>query len=143
MKRILAAAVLLFAMTACCNCGQKSLPLEGTSWKLAKMESIPASAISAEEDTFTLLFNATDTLVAGRTNCNRFFGPYELKGKSLKFGTLGMTRMACPDMQYEDAFVRMLDEVDGFEIKGSDLKLLKGEQVLAEFQGTEAPAEAE
>lgn len=140
---MLAAAVLLFAMTACCNCRQKSLPLEGTSWKLAKMEAIPASAISPEEDTFTLLFNAADTLVAGRTNCNRFFGPYELQGKSLKLGTLGMTRMACPDLQYEDAFMRMLDEVDGFEIKGSDLKLLKGEQVLAEFQGKEAPAEAE
>ena len=136
-----AAAALLLAMTSCCNSQQKDLPLEGTSWKLARMESIPASVVTAEEDAFTLAFNAADTLVAGRTNCNRFFGSYELKGKSLKFGTLGMTRMACPDMQYEDAFVRMLDEVDGFEIKGSDLKLLKGDQVVAEFQGSRPAAE--
>lgn len=140
MKKMLAAAALLFAMTACC-CSQKSLPLEGTAWKLARMDSIPASVITAGEDAFTLLFNAADTLVAGRTNCNRFFGPYELKGKSLRFGTLGMTRMACPDLQYEDLFVRMLDRVDGFEIKGSDLKLLDGKQVLAEFKGTQAAAE--
>lgn len=140
MKRILAAAVLLMAMTACC-CHQKSLPLEGTAWKLASMESIPASAVSAEEDAFTLMFNAADTLVAGRTNCNRFFGPYELQGKSLKFGNLGMTRMACPDLQYEEAFVQMLSKVDGFEIKGSDLKLFEGEKLLAEFQGTPAAAE--
>ena len=142
MKKLFVAALALAAMTACCG-GAADATLEGTTWKLSKMEGIPATAIDGEADAFTLVFNAADTMVAGRTNCNRFFGPYELKGKSLKFGTLGMTRMACPDMQYEDAFVRMLDEVDGFEIKGSDLKLLKGEQVLAEFQGTEAPAEAE
>ncbi|OUQ52243.1 heat-shock protein [Alistipes sp. An116] len=140
MKKILAAAGLLLAMTACC-CQQENLPLEGTSWKLSKMESIPATAVSAEEDAFTLMFNAADTLVAGRTNCNRFFGPYILNGKSLKFGDLGMTRMACPDLQYETSFVEMLSKVNGFEIKGSDLKLLDGDRVLAEFQGTQAAAE--
>lgn len=140
MKKILAAAGLLLAMTACC-CQQENLPLEGTSWKLSKMESIPATAISAEEDAFTLMFNAADTLVAGRTNCNRFFGPYILNGKSLKFGDLGMTRMACPDLQYETSFVEMLSKVNGFEIKGSDLKLLDGDRVLAEFQGAQAAAE--
>ena len=140
MKKILAAAGLLLAMTAC-FCQQENLPLEGTSWKLSKMESIPATAVSAEEDAFTLMFNAADTLVAGRTNCNRFFGPYILNGKSLKFGNLGMTRMACPDLQYETSFVEMLSKVNGFEIKGSDLKLLDGDRVLAEFQGTQAAAE--
>ena len=37
-----------------------------------------------------------------------------------------MTRMACPDMQYEDAFVKMLDEVDRFEIKGAELTATSG-----------------
>ncbi len=85
------------------------------------MGSIPATAINQETDFFTLEFNAADTMVAGRTNCNRFFGRYELKGKKLEFENMGMTRMACPDMQYEDAFVKMLDDVDRFEIKGSEL----------------------
>ena len=53
-------------------------------------------------------------------------------------GPLGMTRMACPEMEYEDSFVRMLDGVDSYEIKGSDLKLLDGGQVVAEFRGTPA-----
>ena len=30
--------------------------------------------IGKEADFFTLEFNAADTMVAGRTNCNRFFG---------------------------------------------------------------------
>ncbi|WP_418448209.1 META domain-containing protein [Alistipes putredinis] len=33
-------------------------------------------------------FNAADTMVAGRTNCNRFFGKYELKGKELELKNL-------------------------------------------------------
>ena len=118
MKKIFAAAALLLAMTACGGSQKEALPLEGTTWKLAKMEAIPAKAIDAEADFFTLQFSAADTLVSGRTNCNRFFGKYELKGQKLEFENLGMTRMACPEMQYEDAFVKMLDEVDGYEIKG-------------------------
>lgn len=138
---MLAAATLLLAMTACCGSSQKELPLEGTTWKLAGMATIPASVVEAEEDAFTLEFNAADTLVAGRTNCNRFFGKYELTGKNLKMSPLGMTRMACPEMEYEDSFVRMLDGVDGYEIKGSELKLLAGDQVVATFHGTPAAAE--
>ena len=78
MKKIFAAAALLLAMTACGGSQKKALPLEGTTWKLAKMEAIPAKAVDAEADFFTLQFSAADTLVSGRTNCNRFFGKYDL-----------------------------------------------------------------
>ena len=137
MKKIFAAAALLLAMTACGGSQKKALPLEGTTWKLAKMEAIPAKAIDAEADFFTMQFSAADTLVSGRTNCNRFFGRYELKGKKLEFENMGMTRMACPDMQYEDAFVKMLDDVDRFEIKGSELTFFDDDKSLAVFKAVE------
>lgn len=140
MKKIFAAAALLAAMTACGGSQEKALPLEGTSWKLAKMDAIPAKAITAEADYFTLEFNAADTMVSGRTNCNRFFGKYELKGQKLEFENLGMTRMACPEMQYEDAFVKMLDDVDRYEIKGSELKLYDDQKVVAEFRAVQDAA---
>lgn len=140
MKRMIAAAALLAAMTACGGSQEKSLPLEGTTWKLAKMDVIPAKNIDAEADFFTLEFNAADTMVSGRTNCNRFFGKYELKGQQLEFENLGMTRMACPEMQYEDAFVKMLDEVDRYEIDGSKLKFYDDKKVLAEFRPAQPAA---
>ena len=56
MKKIFAAAALLLAMTACGGSQKKALPLEGTTWKLAKMEAIPAKAVDAEADFFTLQF---------------------------------------------------------------------------------------
>lgn len=140
MKKIVAAAALLVAMTACGGSQKKDLPLEGTTWKLSKMEAIPAKAVTAEADYFTLQFDATDTLVSGRTNCNRFFGKYELNGQKLEFENMGMTRMACPEMQYEDAFVKMLDEVDRYEIKDSVLKLYDDQKVVAEFRAAESAA---
>ena len=136
MKKYFAAAALLVTMAACGSAAQDKT-LEGTTWKLAKMESIPATAINQETDFFTLEFNAADTMVAGRTNCNRFFGRYELKGKKLEFENMGMTRMACPDMQYEDAFVKMLDDVDRFEIKGSELTFFDDDKSLAVFKAVE------
>ena len=128
MKKIFAAAALLLAMTACGGSQKEALPLEGTTWKLAKMEAIPAKAIDAEADFFTMQFSAADTLVSGRTNCNRFFGKYELKGQKLEFENLGMTRMACPEMQYEDAFVKMLDEVDGYGDQGRGVEILRRQE---------------
>ena len=140
MKKYFAAAALLVTMAACGSAAQDKT-LEGTTWKLAQMGSIPATAINQEADFFTLEFNAADTMVAGRTNCNRFFGKYELKGQKLSFGNLGMTRMACPDMQYEDAFVKMLDEVDSYAIEGSELKFYDDKKVVAEFRAVPVPAE--
>ena len=69
MKKYFAAAALLMMMAACGSAGQDK-KLEGTTWKLAKMEAIPAAAVGKEADFFTLEFNAADTMVAGRTNCN-------------------------------------------------------------------------
>lgn len=40
-------------------------------------------------------------------------------------------------MQYEDAFVKMLDEVDRFEIKGAELTLFDDHKALAVFKAVE------
>ena len=139
MKKILAAAALLVAMTACGG-AQNNRSLEGTVWKLASMEGIPASAIESEDDAFTLLFNGEEMLVSGRTDCNRFFGSYNVADGALEFGDMGMTRMACPDMQFEDAFVQMLGKVDGFSIEGEELTLFGQQQKLASFKAVELSA---
>ena len=41
------------------------------------------------------------------------------------------------DQQYEDAFVKMLDEVDRFEIKGAELTLFDDHKALAVFKAVE------
>ena len=128
---------LLVGMVSCG--GHKTESLDGTVWKLTAMENIPEEAIAAEADAFTLEFNAADTVVYGRTNCNRFFGKYEdTKHPSserspmattgeLHFGNLGATRMMCPDMEYETAFLQMLGQVNLYAIQDGELTLYGGD----------------
>lgn len=142
MKKILAAAVLFAAMTACDGV-RNDKPLEGTVWKLTSMEGIPAAAIDSEVDAFTLMFDGEEMMAAGRTNCNRFFCNYEAIDGTLAFGEMGMTRMACPDMEFEDAFVQMLGEVDSFSIDGGELTLFSDGQTLASFESIELPQNEE
>lgn len=137
MKLFFTAAALL-VLTACSGGNPKDLV--GKSWKLTSMAGIPAEVIVAE-DAFVMEFNGEEKSFAGRTNCNRFFGHYELKGRELDFDNMGMTRMACPDMIYEDIFVKMLDDVDRYKLKGSELTLLDDKRVLAVFK-VDAPAQA-
>lgn len=136
MKKYFAAAALLMmwrpAEAPARTRSSKARHGNSPRWRQSR-----AAAVGKEADFFTLEFNAADTMVAGRTNCNRFFGKYELKGKELELKNLGMTRMACPDMQYEDAFVKMLDEVDRFEIKGAELTLFDDHKALAVFKAVE------
>ena len=137
MKKYFAAAALLAAAVACGN--RNDLPLEGTYWKLSSMAGIPSEAIAVSDAAFTLRFDASDAMVNGRTNCNGFFGGYAVKGGSLEFSDMGMTRMACPDMEYEQLFVEMLDAVDGYSIEGSKLVLSDDGEVVAVFQATDEP----
>ena len=43
-------------------------------------------------------------------------------------------------MQNEEAFVKMLDEVDRYEIKGSELKFYDDKKVVAEFRAVQDAA---
>lgn len=137
MKNYFILFALLLGMVSCGENHPKSL--EGTTWKLVSMTNIPEAAIAAEADAFTLEFNTADTMVYGRTNCNRFFGKYEeTKHPSserspmattgeLHFGNLGATRMMCPDMQYETAFLQMLGQVNLYAIQDGELTLYGGD----------------
>lgn len=49
--------------------------------------------------------------LVGFGGCNRFFGTYEQSGQSLKIGALASTKMACPDLDREQAFMAKLQDV--------------------------------
>lgn len=140
MKNMIAAAALLLTLAAC-NGGNKAT-LENTQWKLVKAGGIPAEAINREADFFTMTFDAQQQMVAGRTNCNRFFGHYKVTGREIDFENMGMTRMACPEMEYETMFAHILDEADRFEVRGHELRLFDDKKEIAVFKAVTADAKA-
>lgn len=140
MKKMIAAAVLLLTLAACSS-GKKAT-LESTPWKLVKANGIPSEAINREADFFTMTFDAQQQMVAGQTNCNRFFGHYKVTGSEIDFDNMGMTRMACPEMEYETMFAHILDEADRFEVRGMELRLFDDKKEIAVFKAVEMNAKA-
>lgn len=122
--------MVMFA--ACCG-GEDNLPMENTKWNLTELQG---TANEAFGDADTFWFSLDGESIVGVGACNRFFGGYQLsKCGSFEVGGMGMTRMACHNMDLEDSFVRMFDEADGYQIKGDILTLKKGAEVLAQFKG--------
>ena len=58
--------------------------------------------------------------------CNNFFGSFEINGKSLSFGPLGMTRKMCPDMTVENLMAAHLEQINSYEFANGTL-ILKNE----------------
>lgn len=62
--------------------------------------------------------------------CNRIAGKYSLKNGKIKVGPLLSTKMMCPEMDYEMAISKALQEADSIEFEQQTLKLKKGKAVL-------------
>ena len=72
--------------------------------------------------------------VQGSAGCNRMMGTYELDGNKLKFGPLATTRMACPALQTETAFLKALATTTRYEVSGSSLTLFGDDTAVARLE---------
>ena len=62
-------------------------------------------------------------------------GAYKTDGKrTLKIGPLAATMMACPGMDEEEAFTKMLESVTHYDMDGPMLLLLSDGELRAVFQ---------
>jgi heat shock protein HslJ len=63
--------------------------------------------------------------IAGHGGCNRFFGSYKTAGRTIVIGSLGSTRMACPQgvMNLEAAFLAVLETASIHRRDGTRLVL--------------------
>lgn len=133
--KIAAGVILLAAAAACCNCRsfqkKNRQPLVGTEWQLVQLGG---QAVAPEEGKYTITLGE-DNRIAGVGACNRLMGQYTLGEKNaLQFGTLASTRMACPGMDTEAAFMQMFDSVTRYDMDGPMLLLLDGDDLKAVFQ---------
>jgi len=131
---------MLTALSVCTGC--RTASLEETEWKLVELDGKAEAAFSAESDTFNFTLTAEQHSLHGVGACNRFFGNYSVgEDNRLKLDPMGMTRMACPDMELEDKFIQTLFKVDKYSIKGDRLTLYDGSKKLAELQAAAVQAE--
>lgn len=95
-------------------------PLTGSRWQLQTLGATAALASARP----SLEFAPSDK-VAGTGSCNRFNGTVTVSGKSITFGALGTTRMACGDAinRQEATYFKALTEAEWFLIHDATLTI--------------------
>jgi heat shock protein HslJ len=70
----------------------------------------------------------------GRGGCNDVFGTIKVTGHAIHFKDIGNTQKSCPESKLEMKLLLQLKSVTGYEISGSHLSLLKGNERILEFE---------
>lgn len=127
-----------FSLLILASCSSKSYPDQnwnGKQWTLVEMIGVPVQTSSGMSNA-NIIFDSTQQMISGNGGCNRIFAPYEIgTKKSLKFGEIGSTRMACQNAPFENKFLEILTTVRYYEYTGSELILKNGNKnVVLKFQ---------
>lgn len=136
LLRMAVVTVLSILMVGCCHCRsyQKKTrrPLVGTEWQLIQLGG---ETIQPQEGSFTVTLSTDNGQITGVGACNRLSGPYKSDEKrSLKIGPLASTRMACPDLKREQAFIQALESATHYDMDGPMLLILSNGELRAVFQ---------
>ena len=127
--------VAMVAMVAMAACTQtQPVAIENTEWKLVELNGNTNELFAAEPDTFFLTLS-TENGLNGVGACNTFFGNYKLsEADSILLEPMGMTQMACPNIELEDEFIKMFYEVNTYSIEGNRLSLFNESVKVAEME---------
>jgi len=92
--------------------------LVGSSWRLENFQG--GAVLTPNQATITF---PEGGMVTGNASCNRFFGTFEIRGETIKFGPLGSTKMACSEiiMSQETKYLKALHDAERFVVEGNSL----------------------
>ena len=146
MKRTwLAVSILAFVLVFAWEGVGRGEPLSsnnltGVEWRVRELAG-HAVAPSVDPQQPFIIFDEAKKQASGYAGCNRFFGGYQLNGEALKFGPIGATKRACPDLEeaVETEFFKVLDATRRWRIVDGTLELLNNDQVLARLQKIQGP----
>lgn len=123
MKEMKLVLLGLLIMAAGCKSGDNSLVLlRAHEWQLKSMTE-NGNVVTNPQELPTLIFSDS-TAIYGSAGCNRFFGTYTPGEKgmiTIKPG--GSTMMFCPDMAFEDQYLKALPQIQSYSIVNDELTL--------------------
>lgn len=103
------------------------------SWNLDVMKR--QARIDGEGLTGVYLTFNSDSTFSGNAGCNKMSGKYILKGTSIKFTNIVSTKMACNNLEQEQAFLKLLEEtVSAYTVSTTKLLLRDGSSNIV-FEG--------
>lgn len=100
--------------------------LAGGEWSLVALRGQPAPT-GAKDRRATLIFTAGTDRVGGFAGCNSAGGTYVIRGDSIRFSPMVLTRMACDKgMELEQRVVAMVDSARTWRLTADTLELMDG-----------------
>ena len=106
----------------------------GAEWELRELAGQPAPTGVGGRPA-TIRFEPDTARVAGFAGCNRYFGTYTLDGTALRFGAIGMTRMACAEgMGLEQQLATALEATRSYTLAANQLTLVGSNAPVARFE---------
>ena len=123
--------ILLVAVIAS-ECTPKLSPDAGwarQNWVVVEMRGVPVQQSGGRRDAH-IVFEVADKRFTGNGGCNQINGNYALDKNEIKFTDVIATKMACNDIEFENAFLSTLSSVDRYEVNGNDLVLKKKRETL-------------
>lgn len=122
MKEMKWMMLILLAVLAGCKGKNNLNELRAHEWELRSLR-VNDTVVKNPVQLPTLVF--TDSMaIYGSAGCNRFFGTYRAEEDgNLKVMPGGATMMFCPDMAFEDRYLKVLTEVEKYTVSDKELKL--------------------
>lgn len=107
--------------------------LKETYWKLSELNGEAYLAQDGAEA--RIILKSENDRVNGLGGCNSFSGTYMLEAQNrIRFSNIASTKKACPALETETEFFRVLDMTDSYLIKGDTLVLFRARMApLARF----------
>jgi copper homeostasis protein (lipoprotein) len=97
--------------------------LENSRWRPVRIGDRYVT-VSAQRGEPWIVLEPGTRRVTGSGGCNRISGSYETGSGTLRFSPMISTKMACPSMDTETAFLRALNGTRRFRIQGRILELM-------------------
>ena len=104
--------------------------LEQHKWVLSELNGTPVQMSNTNKDA-NLQFNYKEMRISGNGGCNNISGTFTATKTKLLFGPVLSTKMACPDMKFEDNFLQVLAQVNRYEITATELLLKNNTRIIA------------
>ena len=123
--------ILFIAMIAF-ECTPKLSPDAGwarQNWVVVEMRGVPVQQSGGRRDAH-IVFEVAEKRFTGNGGCNQINGNYTLDKNEIKFTDVIATKMACNDIEFENAFLTTLGSIDRYEVNGNDLLFKKRKETV-------------
>jgi heat shock protein HslJ len=129
MTKISLIALLIFSGICCSPKLSPDYSWQGKRWTVIELKEVPVQLSGTRRDAY-LNFLPAEKRFNGNAGCNSMNGNYAIEKSRIYFTDIISTKMSCPDIAFETAFIHALEKVNRYEVAGNTILLKNDDDVL-------------